>query len=115
MGNVEVYASRCKAMEVSIECFVQTASISIIGKWKNKTDQNINCVFMIPMRGIVTDCIINIGSERVRSVSLAEKEMKSVVYNQEMDMEREEKTTEKLPPNNQKTDKKEWDLMNELF
>ena len=83
--DAEVYALRCKAMEISIECFAQTASVNITGKWKNKTNEEINCVFMIPMRGTVTDCFINIGTERVYSVGLAEKkEAKSVVYNQEM-------------------------------
>ena len=80
----DVYVLYCKQMEWSIDCFVQTALVNMVATWKNQTDMIMNGVFMIPMRGKVTDCYVHIGSDRVRMVGLAERKSQSIPYNQPM-------------------------------
>ena len=82
--GADVYVNYCKQMEWSIDCFVQTALVNMVATWKNQTDMIMNGVFMIPMRGKVTDCYVHIGSDRVRMVGLAERKSQSIPYNQPM-------------------------------
>ena len=84
MRKGDVYVLYCKQMEWKIDCFVQTALVNMMGVWQNQTDAPMNAVFMIPMRGKVTDCYINIGSERLRSVGLAERKQQPIQFNQPM-------------------------------
>ena len=80
-----------KDMKFHADCFVETANVNMIGRWKNVSkDEYMHCVFMIPMRGSITDCFINMGSDRLRAVGLTEK----VMMNQgQYDMEREPTAT----------------------
>ena len=84
MRKGDVYVLFCKKMEWKIDCFVQTALVNMMGEWQNQTDAPMNAVFMIPMRGKVTDCYINIGSERLRSVGLTERKQQPIQFNQPM-------------------------------
>ena len=84
MRKGDVYVLYCKDMQWQIDCFVQTGLVNMMGIWQNQTDALMNAVFMIPMRGKVTDCYIHIGSERLRSVGLAERRHQPVQFNQPM-------------------------------
>ena len=74
----DVYVLYPQKMEFHIDCYVQTALVNMVGFWKNQTDRALNAVFMIPMRGKVTDCYIHIGSNRVRSIRLAQRDLQSI-------------------------------------
>ena len=119
----EVYNLYPQQIEFKVECLTETASINMVGKWKNISSHYMHGVFMIPMRsaGSVTDCFVNIGKDRVRTIGLRERnEMKigqeyelekEYELMQELDVEIKINTkvkTENDPP-------QEWDLIEDLF
>eukprot|EP01084_Bolivina_argentea_P312660 541316_1 len=108
--NAKINALHCQQMEFNIECFVQTASINMLAIWKNNTSEYMHCLFMIPIRGNITDCFIHIGNERIRSVGLIEKTASNITYGKMETMQKEEKKDENKYENRQ-----EWDLISDLF
>merc|ERR1719203_2278922 len=82
---------------------------------------------MIPMRGNVTDCYVHIGSDRVRMVGLAERELKSIpqpassIEEQKSDVviridsERSDHSVQSVPSYSSRRNSNEWDLMESLF
>lgn len=69
----DVYVMYAKQLEFSIDCYGQTSKINMLGIWHNQTDMTMDAVFMIPTRGHVTDCFIHIGSNRLRTIKLANR------------------------------------------
>jgi len=123
----DVYVLYCKKMEWNIDCFVQTAVVNMVGEWKNQTDLVMNGVFMIPMRGNVTDCYIHLGSDRVRMVGLAERELpRPITYNQPTTAREEKEDEVVITISNQSSNRSnrssthrahsdEWELMDPMF
>ena len=58
--NDTIYSLHIKSIDIHCECYIETGLITMKGIWMNTFDKSINCVFMIPMRGQVMDCTIEI-------------------------------------------------------
>ena len=65
-----IYTLHCSKMDWMIECFMETATVNMSANWLNKQNISVNCLFMIPIRGSVTDCTVYIGNERVRTTNI---------------------------------------------
>jgi len=113
--NANVYLAKPLQIDYSIECFNQTAIVNMVGIWKNTASHDINCVFMLPMRGRVTDCHINIGSERVRSVGLQNRDIDRMMAGKSYEFEEEEKHANGNIVHDDDDIKEEWQLMDDLF
>ena len=87
-GSEEILCIHPNNIKFTADCFVETANVNMVAEWKNESKEYMHCVFMIPMRGSVTHCFINIGSERLRTIGLAEKV--TMIHGQMYDMEEEE-------------------------
>ena len=58
-----IYYLHIQSMDVHVECYIETALVTMKGVWEYYGDEQINCVFMIPMRGEVMDCTIEIDKK----------------------------------------------------
>eukprot|EP01084_Bolivina_argentea_P048892 90007_1 len=69
-NSKQIFTIHCEKLDVLVECFVNTAIVTIKGQWTNRTKDTLDCIFALPTTGIVTNITIHIGSNRVITTAI---------------------------------------------
>ena len=81
-GENQIFAIHCQKLNVFVECYVNTAIIKMEGEWTNRTKDTLDCTFILPTSGQVTNVTIHIGFDRIITSAILSNEDKTSLVGQ---------------------------------
>ena len=100
----QIYTIYCQKLDVQVECYVNTAIVTMKGEWVNRTNDTLNCVFATPTDGPternIMNVTLNIGADdndiwRVLTTAILSKDdAEKIIKENQNDNKNDKKKTE---------------------